>query len=200
MKNDFNRVAPFYDALAKRVFGRHLLQSQKVLLDQVPQASKLLILGGGSGQMLSYVPGQCSLTYVEKSPKMMDRAKSRSHELSIEYIQEDFLKWPCQDCFDYILCPFFLDCFQLGSLRKVLVKCKQLLHANGRLLVADFEQQGRFRLLLKGMHLFFRWVAHLESDTLQAIHGETLEAGFLLESENFFYDGLIFSRSYAPIT
>ena len=194
--NNFNLIAPYYDRIARLVFGDGILESQKRLIDELEEAGELLILGGGTGQVLSAVPLGCSITYIEKSEKMLQIALRKAPALSIEFINRDFLEWETDKTYDFLFCPFFLDCFNHSNLSYVLSKCKKLLKTDGRLLVADFDYSNTNRLLNVLMHFFFKVFASLESNKLKNIDAEIQKKGFLLQKEDFFVRGMIFSRIY----
>ena len=50
----FDRVAPYYDRLARLVFGGSIRRAQRHFLSQVPAAARVLLVGGA--------PGGCFLT------------------------------------------------------------------------------------------------------------------------------------------
>ena len=51
--NGFDFIAPYYDKLASLVYGNAIKNSQHVFLDRIPKASRILVVGGGSGVFLS---------------------------------------------------------------------------------------------------------------------------------------------------
>lgn len=194
--NDFDRVASFYDRLAVLVFGKEILRSQTRFLDQVKASDTVLILGGGTGQLLEYLPKCKQVDFVEKSAKMIRRANSRKVNQSINFINEDFFEYEPDMKFDVIICPFFLDCFNEEHLGKALHKVMDYLKTGGRLIVSDFDQKGTRKILSRLMHLFFRVFASLQSNRLKPIHSKVIAGGFVLIEEDFFYQNMIFSRLY----
>ena len=76
----FDRIAPYYDALKRLVFGNAIHRSQAHFLQRLPQGCRLLIIGGGSGEVLSLLQNVnplCRIWYVEASSKMLSLASSR---------------------------------------------------------------------------------------------------------------------------
>src|SRR5690348_16816239 len=72
--NSFDRIAGFYDALARIVFGKHIMNSQCYFLDALNDGSKVLILGGGTGWLLAELLSRkphCEVWYVEASQRMI---------------------------------------------------------------------------------------------------------------------------------
>ena len=194
--NNFDRVAPIYDWLAKLVFGDSLLDGQTFFLDLLDNESHLLILGGGSGMLLEELPAVKDVDYVEKSYEMIQQAKKRRTENSISFAHQDFLEWETEKQYDFIFCPFFLDCFNEENLKLVISKIQKLLKPEGRLLVTEFEVGTTNNLLSGLMHFFFRITANLESKRLASIHLKITTHNFELDEEKFFYQNMIFSRVY----
>ncbi|UOQ74624.1 class I SAM-dependent methyltransferase [Hymenobacter cellulosilyticus] len=76
----FDRVAPFYDPLARLVFGNALQRAQQAALAGLPAGRpRVLIIGGGSGWVLGEVLQRrpdSRVLYLEASAMML--AKSRA--------------------------------------------------------------------------------------------------------------------------
>lgn len=193
--NNFNLVAPFYDHLARCVFGRSILRSQVHFLEEITDDDHVLILGGGTGEILEYLPACRSVTFCEKSSKMMALAKERSISKHVLFINDDLLTAAYDSQYDVIICPFILDCFTKTTLNRILKLIKTMLTAGGRLIVTDF-QRNKNGLLLLFMHLFFNVFALLESASLKNIHQMIVDAHFQAEKEVFFCRNQIFSRIY----
>ena len=82
MKGNYYNVAPFYDLLSHLVFGNSISQALLFLVTAIPANSSVLIIGGGTGQILEeiskkYISG-LQITYVEISKKMISLSKKRS--------------------------------------------------------------------------------------------------------------------------
>ncbi|MEO1255896.1 MAG: hypothetical protein AAFY41_13590, partial [Bacteroidota bacterium] len=91
--NNFNSVAPFYDFLSKLVFDSSLLRAQKIYLDRIRSTDKVLILGGGTGEILKFVPKCESLYFLDKSSKMIEIAERKMLDQNTKFIQADFFNW-----------------------------------------------------------------------------------------------------------
>lgn len=188
--NEFDFVAPFYDRLARLVFGKALILAQITHLSEIKENDNVLILGGGTGEILEHIPICKSIDYVEKSKQMIHFAKKRSIKRGVNFIQEDFFGFEPLKKYNIIICPFFLDCFDESSLKLAIGKCKQLLNMNGRLLVTDFHYEQSSNFLLKLMHWFFKLTSQLESTELKDIHQFLIVGGFHEKSINFFEQGI----------
>ncbi len=193
--NNFNFIAPFYDRLARIVFGRSIENATYHFLSEIQEDSAVLILGGGTGKILSSIPKCEKVTYLEKSEKMINRAKTHKVDMDMEFINKDFLAFDAKHSYDFIICPFFLDCFNEKNLDEVINQIDGLIKTDGKLLVTDF-QATRKQLLIRLMHLFFRIFASLESKKLKNIHRFILQNRFEIEKEEFFHKNMIFSRVY----
>ncbi len=193
--SNFSFIAPFYDLIVKIVYGLNLWKAQQVHLHKVQSMDSVLILGGGTGQILCWLPNDCEVTYLELSLAMIKRAKKKGEA---HFLQADFLTHSMDRKFDWIICPFFLDCFNQGNLNKVLEKIHLLLKKNGRVMIVDFNvtnwQQKFFSNL---MIWFFRLISNLQATELLPIRKLVSEAGFKLEEGRFFRHEFIFSDIYS---
>lgn len=195
-RNEFDLVASIYDFLASVVFGDQLNDAQREYLGSILPDNDVLVLGGGTGKLIPYLPASRSIDFVEKSGGMLKRARNQSTNNTINFINDDFLTYTSDKQYNVIICPFFLDCFHAKTLESVLEKIKGMLIDGGFLIVIDFEYRFRNHIMMHLMHLFFKIVARLESNKLQDIHCFTLNAGFVVEKEKFFNQNMIFSRLY----
>lgn len=195
-RNEFDLVASIYDFLAGVVFGDQLIDAQREHLCSILPDNDVLILGGGTGKLIPYLPASRSIDYLEKSKDMIKRARTQSSTNSIHFINEDFLIHNSDKQYHVIICPFFLDCFRKETLKSVLGKINEMLIEGGSLIVIDFEYRFRNHILMHLMHLFFKIMARLESNQLKNIHQFTLNEGFIVEKEKFFNQKMIFSRLY----
>lgn len=193
--NDFDSVACYYDHLAFLIFGGSVSNSQKALLHHVSLNDNVLILGGGAGKILHLLPMYKIIDYLDKSEKMIRRAKSHQAE-NVNFIQSDYLESASIDKqYDVIICPFFLDCFSETNLTFVLKKIKQQLKKNGKLIVTDFCYP-RNHFMSRIMHLFFQLTVQLESRYLKNLPHAIESVGFREEESLFFHHNHIFSRLY----
>ncbi|WP_420576912.1 class I SAM-dependent methyltransferase [Ekhidna sp.] len=194
--NDFDSIAPFYDCLAKLVFGKSLLEAQLAHISEIREKDHVLILGGGTGEILEHIPFCKSVDYVEKSKQMIRRAERRQVNLSINFIHHSFLTVELNKQYDIIICPFFLDCFGEENLLTAISTCKQKLTSGGKMIVIDFAENSSDSWIVKLMHFFFRITANLESRNLKNIHIQMLYSDFQLIDEKFSHRNKLFSRLY----
>ncbi len=190
---NFNFIAPAYDGLVRVVFGSKLWKTQKTHLHLIQPDDRVLILGGGTGRILDWIPS-CEVTYLELSLAMIKRAKQRGHA---NFIHADFLKWESDEVFDWIICPFFLDCFVESELIKCLNKMDKMLSEQGQVVVSDFKVgKARHQLLVTSMMLFFRLTAGLKAKKLLDLTS-ILKTYFKPMKQASFLNGLVFSDLYS---
>jgi len=81
MRNNYDRIARYYDVLSRMVFFRAQLKAQIDQLHFIPANSSVLIVGGGTGWILEEIAKVHSsglrITYVEISAKMLDLSRKR---------------------------------------------------------------------------------------------------------------------------
>ncbi len=196
--NNFDLVAPFYDFLAKTIFGKTIQTAQTHFLHHIPDNAKILILGGGSGWILKEIfalKNSCRILYIEKSKKMIALSKKRLTNLQLEQVvfAQD-MDTNTNQVFDVIITNFFLDVFEKKELKDVMKLLRGLLSKEGVWLFTDFQHQNIWwqKILLKLMFTFFRLFASLESKQLYDF--EELFDGFgmtSLKSKSFFHKMII---------
>ncbi len=196
MPSNFNRIAPFYDLLLWVVFGQRVWHAQRHFIDRVKPNDAVLILGGGTGKILDWLPADAAITYVEQSAAMIKRAKRRRN---VTFVHADFRSFSTDTQYDWVICPFFLDCFDDAQLPAVLTQIGALIKPEGYLLVTDFRwtRQWYHRWLIRLMVVFFRISTKLRIATLQDIPEQLHRQGFKIQASRYFQNGLIFSAIYA---
>ena len=198
MKNNFDSVSYIYDYLAKWIFKeRKLKEVQTAFLGCIHLSARVLIVGGGTGEILEWLPKGKHLfvDYVELSAGMLGRAKLRNAR-ETHFIQGDALEH--SGLYDFIIAHFFLDCFDEDELPKMLKHLSNQLKVGGKLLVSDFCHNGKRKdeFLNKLMHLFFRLFANLSSKKLQNIRAVIRASGLVETHYQTFDRGQLFSGVY----
>lgn len=174
-KANFDSVAPFYDSLARMVFGNAIISSQKFLAEAIPAKSSVLIAGGGTGNILEIIsrrhPAGLHITYADSSAKMISISKTKYRgENEVVFINQPLQQIAQLPLFDIIITPFFLDNFSDQTAEIVFNKLHSHLRAKGLWLFSDFQLSENKRLwqkiLLKAMYLFFGLVCRIEASHL----------------------------------
>ena len=191
---DFDPIALYYDVIVRFTFGQKIWEAQKEHLGEIRNDSSILILGGGTGRILNWMPSDCAITYLEVSQKMIGQARLHG---KAQFVNCDFLVSILNEKFDWIVCPFFLDCFEEEDLKKVLEKIRGMMAEQGRLLIMDFQTKNwKQKMIVKCMVLFFRWTANLPTKKLLPIAAYVREANFSLIKSRSFHNDFIFSDIY----
>ncbi|WP_422355502.1 class I SAM-dependent methyltransferase [Roseivirga pacifica] len=197
-KNQFDRVAPVYDGLSKLVFGSALINAQKKNLVNVPLSANVLVVGGGSGEILcdDLLNKVKHIDYVELSAKMLRKAKARCNSAKVNFIHADIAE--LTGSYDAVVANFFLDCFDAESLEDIILHLKSLMSPNAVLLVTDFKQPQMLwhKVLLASMLKFFKHASNLEAGKLQPIREKLKAAGFHEHYLSFGLRGFVFTAAF----
>ncbi|MBX2900911.1 MAG: class I SAM-dependent methyltransferase [Cyclobacteriaceae bacterium] len=181
--NGYNRLAPFYDRLATVFVGKQLQQAQLALLPYLQQKRKLLILGGGTGWILSHIfkiNPTLEIDYVDSAAQMIARARQRAgSNQRIRFIEGTEAAVPDKD-YDAVITNFYLDLFTAQDLM-VLIGLLRASVANGATwLVTDFEEHtGGQRMKVKLMYYFFWMATGLKTRALPPWYQILINAGLL---------------------
>ncbi len=196
--NNFDFVAPFYDFLAKIIFGKNIQSAQTHFLNHIPDNANILILGGGSGQILKEIFScniNCQILYVEKSKKMLALSKKQLTNRQLEkVIFTHKVDSTSNQNFEVIITNFFLDVFEKKGLENIMKLLRGLLSEEGIWLFTDFQYQNIWwqKILLKLMFAFFRLFASLESNQLYDFEKAFDILGMKsLKSKSFFYKMIV---------
>lgn len=166
----FDVLSSIYDGLARTVFGKSVVESQIVFLNQVPADSKILILGGGTGWLLEAIEEtnrSCEIWYVELSAGMINRARKRKLKNPVHFIQGTEEDIPMRQ-FDVVMTNFYLDLFSDKKLKEVIERINQRMKPAAYWLITDFVEGGNWwqSVLLKLMYRFFRVACGIEGKRL----------------------------------
>jgi len=193
--NDFDKIASVYDRLARLVFGKSIVESQQFFLNKIPEGSRILILGGGSGWILAKLfeaRPDVEVCYIEASKNMISLAKVRlENDQRVQFINGTEDDIPDQ-LFDIVITNFYLDLFDEQALKSVLQKIKTSLSSNVQWLVTDFVNQNWWQhLMLKLMYLFFKATTKIEANKLPDWNRAVTEVGGVKKNSKFFYRGFV---------
>jgi len=199
--NGFDRLATLYDPLARMIYGQSIVQAQTCFLDVIPSFSKVLIVGGGTGWLLTKLlqdHPECEVWYIESSVNMLSMAARKSMDPGrVHFIlgtEEDI-----PGCgFDVVITHFFLDLFSKPALLIAVQKICLALRPSALWIVADFVDQGKGwqRFLLKTMYSFFRQTCRIEARTLPPWGGALIQSGLYKVEHRLYYKGFIESAVY----
>jgi tRNA (cmo5U34)-methyltransferase len=204
----FDRVASFYDPLAKLVFGNSLQDAQCWLLPFIPNGATLLIIGGGSGWLLKQVLRHTSpkhILYLEASEKMLQLARLQNPATTIV----DFRHGTDADLhpheqFDVVITPFLLDLFPDERLSQLMQRLYSVLDPSGLWLFSDFwpvQQKPPFwqKQLAKSMYLFFGLLSDVQGRQLPDYSRHFNRLGLEEQQRAGFYKGFVQSKVYQKV-
>lgn len=201
--SNFDRIAWFYDPLARFVFGRYMLESQTHFLGRISPGSSVLIVGGGTGWILDEVFARatnCEVCYVESSEEMLRKARRRGRSGKVHFIHGSWKNLPAQQ-FDVVVTNYFLDLFADQTLMEVIRVIGDALNERGMWLVTDFTRSGKWHAaMLAAMYLFFRLLCRIEASSLPAWEEAMAHAGFRPAGNKLTYGGFMKSVLFKRLT
>lgn len=202
---NFDRIAFVYDTLKHLVFGKSLRQAQAFLIPYIPADANLLIVGGGTGQVLLdilKVTKVRTITYVELSENMLNAAKAKAESYpNINFVLGSAHQLNTDQSYDVILTPFVLDIYSEEVLPVFLKALDRLLLSEGIWMVSDFKVAEAFgwkmlwqNALVKSMYAFFSLVSNLKIFRLPDYDKAFRQLGYKLVIHRSFYGGLVHSQ------
>ncbi|WP_165841049.1 class I SAM-dependent methyltransferase [Larkinella punicea] len=169
----FDGIAPFYDALSRLVFGNSLRKAQAHWLGSVPKKANILVLGGGSGWLLSRILAVCdpkTVLYIDASPVMISLAKKEvNNDSRVDFRVGTETAIRPGDRVQVLFTPFVLDLFTEERLQtQILPRLLTCLDKDGYWFCCDFVKPVFWwqRLLLWGQYRFFRTLSRIEANRL----------------------------------
>lgn len=197
----FDGVAPIYDFLSSLVFGRRLQEAQTVFLTAIPEGASVLVVGGGTGQMLEQlvlVARPKHILFLDSSARMVSRATERMLNTpifsSIEFRVGDVMTLQHPASFDVVMTPFLLDLFTETTLRQQLLPVVlSTLKPDGLWLVTDFVRTSVWwqKILLWSMIRFFRLTAGIGIKQLPNWQEELRLAGLIRNHQANAVNGMV---------
>ena len=205
----FDTIAPWYRTLETLTFGNALQEARIACLNQIGSPRRALIVGEGNGRFLAALLRRQPLTKidcVDGSERMLKLARQHVLENApdqisrVAFFQNDVASWRPNDRYDLIVTHFFLDCFRIQQVGRIIAKLAQAAAPNAIWLVADFripeERLARVhaRAWLAVMYRFFRAVARIEATDLVDPSPFLRAEGFTLEQQMLFRHGMLKSE------
>jgi tRNA (cmo5U34)-methyltransferase len=194
--NDFDRLAFVYDRLVRLVFGRSLTNAQKYFLNKAAEPSNILILGGGTGWILTElfkIKDNVSVCYIDASGKMIATAKTKiKNDRRVQFIHGTENNIPADRHYDLIVTNFYLDLFTNESIKVVLGKIRNSLTPKAQWIATDFTDNKWWqKLMLRIMYFFFRLTCNIESKKLTDWQKELHAIDAKRIESKKFYNGFI---------
>lgn len=201
MPANYDNAAWFYDRLSRLIYGSNLLKAQRFLLKYIPNSSRILIAGGGTGSILDEItclyPSGLHITYVETSAKMIALSRKRNLGLNkIEFIAIPAENFIAQQPFDVVITPFLFDNFTEAGFQQLFIHLQGQLKSGGLWLNADFQLTGKWwqSVLLGIMYRFFHLLDCVNVSRLPAIDAQFFNNHYSI------LDQKTFSREFVKST
>lgn len=199
--NQYNFIAPWYDLLKRMVFGKQLDRATSSFLAETSQYKHILIVGGGSGALLSHFNKDQQVWYVEASDKMISLAQKRQAQCQVEFIHQAVQTFKSNQQFDIIILPFFLDQFKDDQIKAILKQCNDWLCPTGELHIVDFNPANQLtkwyqKLLLRTVIVFFSVTTNHRLSKIFNIIAITKESNFQLVEQKLYFGGMVFASKW----
>ncbi|MFW5999630.1 MAG: class I SAM-dependent methyltransferase [Halanaerobiaceae bacterium] len=148
----FNIIAPFFDLAMKVVGHSDSLEKVAERID-FSEGDKLLDLGGGTGQLLNYIPEEVDVTILDSSEKMLERARNKVKRQNIEYVKGRGDNMPFPDhIFDHIV---IVDAFHhFNQVDTTIMELSRVIKPSGQLYILEYTPESNVtRLISAGENL-----------------------------------------------
>ena len=176
----YSLLAPVYDVAANIGSLGAIPEAQRELLHALPEIQDLLIVGGGSGLCLRFVPWERvsgEVTFVDIAPGMLRKARHIGRRLGVaervRFVQSDVETLELERHFDALYTAFFLDQFSQPRCETLLQSLDARLVPGGVWLDVDFSRhvQGRsarfyHTMAVPLLYRFFRLFCGIEASSL----------------------------------
>jgi ubiquinone/menaquinone biosynthesis C-methylase UbiE len=203
MAANYDNAAWFYERLSKLVFGQAQVKAQEYFLNQIKPQSEILIIGGGTGQILESLsrlyPSGLIITYAEISANMISLSRKRKvSQNQVDFITGDIGAINFKQTYDVVITAFLFDNFSGAKLAKVFPLIDAQLKQNGLWLDTDFQLTGPLwqNVMLASMYAFFKLLKAVEVRKLPNVRHTFSQYKYQLNHEKAFYGNFIVSRAY----
>ncbi|HYG20045.1 MAG TPA: class I SAM-dependent methyltransferase [Ohtaekwangia sp.] len=195
--NAFDKVAGVYDRLNRLVFGKSMVNAQTAFIDTIPEKSKVLILGGGTGWILRELIARkplCEFWYIDASRKMIALSKKAvQQDARVHFIHGTEMSIPHTLLIDVVITNFYLDLFPEAALKGIIRSILPALKDGGLWLAVDFVDGQRWwhRAMLRVMYIFFRTFCSITAGRLPDWKAQLEAAQLVPREERYFFGGFI---------
>ena len=175
----FKWVAPVYD-LAMNVVGHGSSLEKLAGIIEPGGGENLLDLGGGTGQLLDYLPADVKVTLVDSSEAMLARAEKKQREQKVQYIQARGDDMPLEDeSFDYAVIADALHHFQ--GIGETIDELARVIKPEGELYIMEFDPDSPLTKFISGAESLAGEPANFFRP--QELSGLLAERGFVVEKK-----------------
>jgi len=203
MSANYDNASWFYERLSKLVFGNAQMNAQEYFLNFIPPSASILIIGGGTGQILESItklyPSGLHITYVEISANMMVLSRKRdvAHN-EVTYITQDIGHTSLTQEFDVVITAFLFDNFSAQDVSYIFPQIHQSLKFDGLWLNTDFQLTGPVwqKIMLKTMYYFFKLLNAVKVTQLPGTAKVFAIYNYQLLTEKTFYGKFMIAKAY----
>lgn len=183
------------------MFGNKLNLAAEFHFDRIKSGDRVLIVGGGTGKILSSLPPHCVVTYIDSSSQMLQKAKSVVYNGQVDFLHEDVRYWSSEDSYDAIVFPFVLDLFEDTAILSILHQTVNTLAPSGKLIVSDFYpihqiSSQRQKLILRATLMFFKLFTGHKLKDVPDIKQVVLSTKLELSSDQDIIPGMVFASMW----
>lgn len=141
----FTLAAPIFD-LAMKISGHNKvlvelgqrIKKEEVDFNLTKKQKKLLDLGGGTGELVKYLPKHLKITIADPSEAMLKKGQNKDFDKSVEHVLADGAELPFADnSFDYLTISDALHHFP--KVEPALKETTRVLKPGGKLYILEFD-------------------------------------------------------------
>lgn len=203
-------IARWYEPAEHLCFGRALERRRFAFLDELRDARRALVCGGGDGRFLAELlrsNPRVEATYVDASGEMTRLAERRVRRLGEEFSARaefhcgDLRSFvPARGGYDLIATHFFFDCFTEEQARELARRLQGWASPGARWVLSEFDQASPFfaRLwttaIIRGLYAGFRLTTGLRVRRIPSCAEALRRAGFALQAREAAAGGLLVSE------
>ena len=205
LKKGFDFLSRFYDLLLFISSGKTIVNSQVSLIKKLPQCSKALLIGEGTGNFLKELAasGRAQrIVYLDISSGMCQQAQNKlktiNHQAEVEFRIGSFECLLEDEVFDLISTNYFLDVFTSDQLDVYIPLLASHLKEGGVWYCTDFYSPPKLRLkdhlfkpILAALYLFFRLICRLPAHKLPPSFEKLAFYGLKEQNTEYFLVGFI---------
>ncbi|WP_296705774.1 class I SAM-dependent methyltransferase [Algoriphagus sp.] len=197
MKDRYNFIAPYYNQLAKLVFGKRLKEAKTCFISYL-KSKKILIIGGGDGLDYQEIQSNLSGEYWELSSSMLELAKENLKKSRLNFYLGNFQRKK-DILFDEVWFHFVLDTMSDEEIEGILNEIKIVLKEKGKVYLVDFFQPitSKQKFLHQIMILFFRLLTSHKRGNIPDYEIILTKNGLVLEKEKDFLKGWVKAQIWA---
>ncbi|MEO8146283.1 MAG: class I SAM-dependent methyltransferase [Bacteroidia bacterium] len=206
--SNFNHIASIYDMLARLIFGSNLYNAKIHFLNVIKHGSNILIIGGGTGDILNKLLTSTQNTvvdFIEPSQGMIKNARQNllpEFVNRVNFINDNHNIITHHKQYDVVMAFFIFDIFKQDEALLISKKINDSLKENGLWLFADFFYTENYfqRCLIWLMYRFFKITTGISANKLPDYDVIFKQLKVALTHEKYFMKGLVKARVYKKET